>query len=80
MPTRQHAGVRALSVEYISMLFPENVTNAAIEVKSRLSGQYKITHSGLSRQFLDIEIYREETGTGTGISLGQNSFITRTFK
>jgi len=69
-----------LCVDDISMLYPKDATDAAIEVKARLSEKYKITNLGLSRQFLGIEIHREENGTGTGISLGQKAFITTILK
>ena len=69
-----------LYVADISMLYPRDATKAAIEVKARLSEQYKITNLGEARQFLGIEIYCEENGTGTGISLGQKAFITMILK
>jgi hypothetical protein len=75
-----------LYVDDISMLYPEDATKAAIEVKARLSKKYKITNLGPARPFLGIEIHREETGsstgtgTVTGISLGQKAFITTILK
>jgi len=44
-----------LYVDYISMMYPEDATKAAIEVKARLSEQYKITNLGPACQFLGIE-------------------------
>jgi hypothetical protein len=71
-----------LYVDDISMLYPEDATKAAIKVKARLLEKYKITNLGPARQFLVIEIHREEDGTGTGtaISLGQKAFITTILK
>ena len=75
-----------LYVDDISMLYPEDATKAAIEVKARLSEKYMITNLGPALQFLDIGIHREEnctgtgTGTGTGISFGQKAFITMILK
>jgi len=69
-----------LYVDDISMLYPRDATKPAIEVKARLSAQYKITNPGPARQFLGIEIHREEHGTGTGISVGQKAFITTILK
>jgi hypothetical protein len=66
------------------MLYPEDATKAAIEVKARLSEKYKITILGPAHKFLGIEIRRDEnstgTGTGTGISLGQMTFINTILK
>jgi hypothetical protein len=66
------------------MLYPEDTTKAAMEVKARLSKQLLITNLGPARQFLCIEIHPEEisTGTGTGItiSLGQRTFIPTILK
>jgi len=49
-----------------------------------LSEKFKITNLGPARQFLGIEIHRQEygtnTGTGTAISLGQKAFITTILK
>jgi hypothetical protein len=45
-----------------------------------LSEIYKITNLGPARQFLGIEIHCEENRTGTGISFGQNAFITTILK
>jgi hypothetical protein len=77
-----------LYVDDISMLYLEDATKAAIDVKARLSEKYKITNLGPARQFLGIEIHREKncTGTGTGTStvtsirLGQKAFITTILK
>jgi len=69
-----------LYLDDISMLYPEEATQAAIEVKARLSEKYKITNLSLARQFLGIEIHREDNSTGTGsgsaFSLGQKTLIT----
>jgi len=64
-----------LYADDISMLYPEDATNTAIEVKARLSEKYKITNLGLARQFLGIEIHHEENFTG--ISLGQKASSLR---
>jgi hypothetical protein len=63
-----------LYVDDISMSCPEAATKAAIQVKAILSDKYKIKNLGPARQFLGIEIYRHEIGTG--ISLGQKAYIT----
>jgi len=65
-------GILMLYVDDISMLYQDDATNAAIEVKARRSEKFKITNHGQACQFLSIQIHREEndTGTGTGISLG----------
>jgi hypothetical protein len=69
-----------------SMLYPEDTTKAAIEVKARVSEKYKITNPGPARQFLVFEIHHAENGTSTGtstgtnISLAQNAFITMILK
>jgi len=65
-------------VDDISMLYPKDATKAVIEVKARLSEKYKITNLGPARQFLGIEKHRNDNGTG--ISLGQNAFITTILK
>jgi hypothetical protein len=73
-----------LYVDDVSMLYPEDATKAAIEVKARLSEKYKITNLGPARQFLGIKIHCEENSTSTGpsttISLGQKTFITTILK
>jgi hypothetical protein len=53
------------------MSYPEAATKVAIEVKAKHSEKYKTTNLGPARQFLGIEIYPDENGTG--ISLGQNA-------
>jgi len=58
-----------LYVDNISMSYAEAATKAPIEVKAKLSEKYKIMNLGPARQFLGIEIYRDEKGTR--ISLGQ---------
>jgi hypothetical protein len=58
-------------VDNISMAYPEAATKAAIEVKAKLSEKYIITNLGPARQFLGIEIHRDDTG----ISLGQKAYI-----
>jgi hypothetical protein len=60
------------------MSYPEAATMAAIEVKAKLSGKYMITNLGPARQFLGMEIYRDENGTG--ISLSQKAYITTILK
>ena len=67
-----------LYVDDISMLHPKVASKAAIQVKARLSEKYKITNHGLARQFLGMEIHREENGTG--ISPGQKALITTILK
>jgi hypothetical protein len=67
-----------LYVDDISMSYPQAAAKAAIEVKGKLSEKYKITKLGPARQFLGIEIYRDENGTG--ISLGQKAYITTILK
>ena len=75
-----------LYIHDIPMLYSEDATKAAIEVKARLSEKYKITILCPACQFLGIEIHREENGTSTstctvtGISLGQKAFITTILK
>jgi len=69
-----------LYIHDIPMLYSEDATKAAIEVKARLSEKYKITILCPACQFLGIEIHREENGTGTGISLGQMAFINTILK
>jgi len=61
-----------LYVDDISMSCPETATKAAIKVKAKLLEKYKITNLGPARQFLSIEIHHN----GTGINLGQKSYIT----
>jgi hypothetical protein len=73
---RSNGILMLLYVDDISMLYPEDATKAAIKVKARLSEKYKITNLGPAHQFLGIQIHREEYGTGTAISLGQNGFIS----
>jgi hypothetical protein len=63
-----------LYVDDISMTYPE--TKAALEVKAKLSEKYKITNLGPARQFLGIEIPRDDTST----SLGQKTFINTILK
>jgi len=65
-----------LYIDDISMSSAEAATKAAIEVKAKLSEKYKITNLGPARQFLDIEIHRDDTG----ISLGQKAYITTILK
>jgi len=65
-------------VDDISMSCPETAAQAAIEVEAKLSEKYKITNLGPARQFLGIEIHRDEIGTG--ISLGQKTYITTIFR
>jgi len=63
-----------LYVDDITMSYPEAAAKAAIEVKAKLLDKYKITNIGPARQFLGIEIHRNDIGTG--ISLGQKAYIT----
>jgi hypothetical protein len=63
-------------VDDISMSYPEAATKTAIKVKVKLSEKYKITNLGPARQFLGIEIHRDDTG----ISLGQKAYITTILK
>jgi len=60
-----------LYVDDISMSYLEAATNAAIEVKTKLSKKYKITNLGPAHQFLGIEIHRNDTR----IILGQKAYI-----
>jgi len=73
-----------LSVDDIAMLYREDATTAAIEVKARLSETSEIANLGPARQFLGSEIHCEENSTGTStdtaISLGQKTFITTILK
>jgi hypothetical protein len=43
------------------MLYPEDTTKVAIEVKDRLSVKYNLNNFGLAHQFLGIKIHCEET-------------------
>jgi len=75
-------------VNDVSIIDPEDATKPVIEVKARLSQQYKITNHRPACQFVGIEIHHEENSTGTGtstststsISLGQKAFITMILK
>jgi len=67
-----------LYVDDISMSYLEAATKAAIEVKAKLSEKFKIMNFGPARQFLGIEIYRDENGTR--ISLSQKAYITTILK
>lgn len=71
-----------LYIDDISMLKLENATKVVLKVKARLSAKYQITHLGMARQFLGIEVHRRDNGlgTGTGIGLGQMVFITTMLK
>jgi hypothetical protein len=60
------------------MSCPEAATKAAIEVKAKLSEKYMITNLGPARQFLGIEIYRNENSTR--VSLRQKAYITTILK
>jgi len=53
------------------MAYWEYATNAAIEVKAKLSEKFNITNLGPPSQFLKIEIHRDRTG----VSLGQKACI-----
>jgi len=63
-----------LYVDDTSLLYPTDTTTAAIEVKARLSQEYKITYLSQAHEFLSIDIHYE--GNSTGISLGEMFFIT----
>jgi len=63
-----------LYVDDISMSYAQVTAKTAIEVKAKLSEKYQIMNLGPARQFLGIEIHRDEIGTG--ISLGQKAYIT----
>jgi len=67
-----------LYVNDISMSYPETATKATIEVNAKLLERYKIPKLGLVRQFLGIEIYCDENGTG--ICLGQKAHNTTILK
>jgi len=67
-----------LYVDDISVSYLKAAAKAAIEVKGKLSEKYQITNLGPARQFLGIEIYRDEKGTG--ISVGQKAYITTILK
>jgi hypothetical protein len=54
----------------------ESATKAAIEVTVQLSEKYKITKLCPARQFLGIEIHRDDHS----ICLGQKAFITTILK
>ena len=57
-----------LHVDDISMSCANAATKAVIEAKPKLSEIYRITNLGPAHQFLSIEIYGNNIGTG--ISLG----------
>jgi hypothetical protein len=65
-------------IDDTSMLYSEDATIAAIEVKAMLSENSNITTLGPAHQILGIEFHCEENGTG--ISLGQKAFITMILK
>jgi hypothetical protein len=67
-----------LYVDDTSMMYArmESASKAAIEVKAKLSEKSKITNLSPARQFLGIEIHRDDHG----ISLGQKAFITTILK
>jgi hypothetical protein len=67
-----------LYVDDISMLYSEDSTKAAIEVQQSLSEKFKITNLSPAFQFLSFEMHCKENGTG--ISLGQNTFIATGLK
>jgi len=84
-PNGYHSGdgfLMLLYIDDISMLKLENATKVVLKVKARLSAKYQITHLGMARQFLGIEVHRRDNGlgTGTGIGLGQMVFITTMLK
>jgi hypothetical protein len=56
----------------------ESDSKAAIDFKAKLSKKYKLMNRCSASQFLGIEFHRNENGTG--ISSGQNAFITTILK
>jgi len=67
-----------LYVNDISMLFPEDAMPGVFVVKARIPEQSKIKTLCLSLHFISIDIHRKENATG--ISLGQQAFITTILK
>jgi len=67
-----------LYVDDISMMYArtESASKAVIEVTAKLPEKYKITNLSPARQFLAIEIHRDDYG----ISPGQTAFITSILK
>jgi len=60
------------------MSYRQAAAKAVIEVKAKLLEKCKMKNLGPACQFLGIEIYRDENGTG--ISLSQKAYITRILK
>jgi len=74
-PNLYHRSDGILILLYVDdnlMSYPKAASEAAIEVKAKLSEKYTITNLGPARQFLSIEIHR----SGTKVSLGQKAYIT----
>jgi len=71
-----------LYIDDIWMLYWEEPTKVAFEVKARLWEKYNLSNLSPARQILRIEIHREENGTGTSsaIPLGQKAFIATILK
>jgi hypothetical protein len=67
-------------VDDISMLYPKDCINSAIEVTTRRLEKYNIPDLGPVRHVLGIAIHREENGTLIGISLVQKACITTILK
>jgi hypothetical protein len=59
------------------LTYPPHAIKEAEEIKTALAATYKITNLGTPRQFLGIEIFRNENGK---ISLGQGRFIDSVLK
>jgi len=60
------------------MLDPDDATKAGIEVMAKVTENYKIANLAPACQFLNIAIHREQNGSG--ISVGQQAFITKILK
>ena len=63
-----------LYVNDMSRSYPEDAAKATIEVKGKLSENYKITNLSPAHHFLGIKIYHDDIGTR--ICLGQKAYIT----
>jgi hypothetical protein len=61
-----------LYVDDMLLTYPPQAAKEAEEIKVALAATYKITNLGTARQFIEIEIHRNEDGT---IGLGQRRFI-----
>jgi len=67
-----------LNLQNISMSYPAAATEATIRVKGKLADKYKIINIDPSHQFLNIEICRNDNGTG--IRPGQTAYNTTILK